>query len=89
MLLVAGEALSRGGRLVVGAACGGPEIDAAGDAVSLSEETRAALTRTTDPAELTTKTVIAYFAGLLAAARGRVLVVSDRPGGFGLGAPPP
>jgi histidine phosphotransferase ChpT len=89
MLLVAGEALPRGGRLAARAASGGPEIDAVGDAISLSEETRAALTRAADPAELTTKTVTAYFAGLLAAAQGRILVVSDRAGGFGLGAPPP
>jgi histidine phosphotransferase ChpT len=90
MLLVAGEALSRGGRLIVGAVSGGPEIDAIGDAVTPpSAEICAALTRATDPAELTTRTVAAYFAGLLAAALGRTLVVSDRPGGFGLGAPPP
>ena len=35
MLLVAGEALSRGGRLIVGAASGGPEIDAIGDTIIL------------------------------------------------------
>jgi histidine phosphotransferase ChpT len=82
MLLVAGEALSRGGRLIVGAASGGPEIDAIGDTIILPSETRAALTQTADPSELTTRTVGAYFAALLAAAQGRVLVVSDRPGGF-------
>ena len=66
----------------MGAASGGPELDAIGDGHSLSAETRAALTRAADPAELTTRTVTAYFAGLLAAAQGRILVVSDRPGGF-------
>jgi histidine phosphotransferase ChpT len=88
MLLVAGEALSRGGRLIVGAASGAPELDAIGHAITLSAETRAALTRSTDPAELTTRTVTAYFAGLLATVQGRMLLVSDRPGGFRLHAPP-
>ncbi len=82
MLLVAGEALSRGSHLTVNAASGGPELDAIGDTINLSAETRAALTRTTDPSELTTKTVTAYFAALLAAGQDRILVVSDRPGGF-------
>ena len=88
MLLVAGEALSRGGRLIVGAASGGPEVDAIGDTVILPTETRAALTRMADPTELTTRTVAAYFAGLLAAAQGRSLVVIDRPGGFRMRTPP-
>jgi histidine phosphotransferase ChpT len=88
MLLVAGEALSRGGRLLVGADSGGPEIDAIGDTIILPTETRAALTRIAAPSELTTRTVVAYFTGLLAAAQGRILVVSDRPGGFRMRAPP-
>jgi histidine phosphotransferase ChpT len=87
MLLVAGEALPRGGRLVVGAAGDSPEIAASGEAILLSAEASAALTRSTDPAELTTRTVVAYFAALLAAAQRRHLVVTDRPGGFHLGAP--
>lgn len=89
MLLVGGEALSRGGRLMLGAASGAPELDAIGDRITLSAETRAALTCAADPAELTTRTVTAYFAGLLAATQGRILVMSDRPGGFRMRAPPP
>ena len=61
MLLVAGEALPRGGRLVVGAGAGGPVIDAIGDATSLPAETRAALALETDPSELTTRTVAGLF----------------------------
>jgi histidine phosphotransferase ChpT len=89
MLIVAGDALPRGGHLVVGTASGGPEIDATGDMIALSTETRAALTLGIEPAELSTRTVTAYFAGLLAASQDRLLVVSERPGGFRLGGPPP
>jgi hypothetical protein len=56
--------------------------------VILPAETRAALTGTADPSELTTRTVAAYFAGLLAAVQDRVLVVSDRPGGLRMRTPP-
>ena len=86
MLIVTREALLRGGKLVVGAASGGPEIKAIAAAVSLSVEARAALIGAADPAELTTRTVPAYFAGLLAASQGGRLVVSDRPDGFRLSA---
>jgi histidine phosphotransferase ChpT len=86
MLVVAREALLRGGRLVVGTALGGPDIEATGAAVSLSVETRAALIGTADPAELTTRTVPAYFAGLLATSQGRRIAVSDRTDGFRLSA---
>lgn len=85
LLLVAAEALPRGDRLIAGAS-GGPEIDAAGDVILLSAETRAALAQEIDPAELTTRTVIAYFAGLLAASQNGRLVLSLRPGGFHLSA---
>ena len=84
MLLVAGQALPRGGRLVVGAGSGGPVIDAIGDATSLPAETRAALAQETELSELTTRTVPAYFAGLLAAEQGRIVVMAGRPGGFRL-----
>jgi histidine phosphotransferase ChpT len=86
MLLVAGQALPRGGRLVVGVGAGGPVIDAIGDATSLPAEMRAALAQETDPNELTTRTAPACFAGLLAAAQGRLLVETGRPGGFRLAA---
>jgi histidine phosphotransferase ChpT len=86
MLLVAGQSLPRGGRMVVGTGPGGPVIDAIGDATSLPAETCAALAQETDLSELTTRAVPAYFAGLLAAAQGRILVVTGRPGGFRLAA---
>jgi histidine phosphotransferase ChpT len=86
MLLVAGQALPRGGRLLVGAVSGGPVIDAIGDATSLPAETCAALAREIALGELTTRTVPAYFAGLLAAAQGRIVVATGRPDGFRLAA---
>ena len=78
--------MPRGGRLVVGVGAGGPVIDAIGDATSLPAEMRAALAQETDPNELTTRTAPACFAGLLAAAQGRLLVETGRPGGFRLAA---
>ena len=84
MLAVAGEALPRGGRLVLDAGEAGPEIEGIGDGAGLSPEIQAALRLATRPADLTSRTVGAYFAGLLAAARHRRLVVDNRPGGFRL-----
>ena len=84
MLAVAGEGLSRGGRLVLSAGAVGPEIDAAGAGPGLSPELRAALALTVPPAELTSRTIGGYFAGLLAEAQGWRIVVADRPGGFRL-----
>ncbi len=88
MLVVAGSTLPRGGRLAIQAASGGPDIDASGDAISLPAEIRTALALAIDPAELTTRSVTAYFAGLLAASQSRRVVVDDRPGGFRLCTPP-
>jgi histidine phosphotransferase ChpT len=82
MLAVAAEGLPRGGRLVLGVVAAGLAVEATGNGAAASPEARAALTLTTPAAALTTRTVGAYFAGLLAEAQGRRLVVEDRPGGF-------
>jgi histidine phosphotransferase ChpT len=84
MLAVAGEALPRGGRLALAIGATGPEVEAAGQGAGLSPEARAALTLAAAPNDLTTRTVGAYFAGLLAEAHGHRLAVSERPGGFRL-----
>jgi histidine phosphotransferase ChpT len=84
MLAVAGEGLPRGGRLTLGLGAGGPAIDALGAGGSVSPEAAAALTLTAPPAALTSRTVSAYIAGLLADALGHRLVVEDRAGGFRL-----
>jgi histidine phosphotransferase ChpT len=86
MLALAGEGLPRGGRLVLSAGLIGPEIDAAGQGPGPSPEVRAALVLAAPTAELTSRTVGGYFAGLLAEALGWRLFVVDRPGGFRLGA---
>ena len=84
MLALAGEGLPRGGRLVLNAGPAGPEIDASGAGPGLSLELRAALALDVPAARLTSRTVGGYFAGLLAEALGRRLVVADQPGGFRL-----
>ena len=92
LLIAAREALPRGGRLTVATSGGSeidtPEIEVDGATVSLSAEMRAALTGAVDPAALTTRTVPACFAGLLAAGQGARLAVVDRPDGFRLSVVP-
>jgi histidine phosphotransferase ChpT len=84
MLALAGEGLPRGGRLVVSAGAMGPEIEATGAGPGPLPEIRAALALATPTAELTSRTVGGYFAGLLAEALGWRLAVADQPGGFRL-----
>lgn len=86
MLALAGEALPRGGRLILSSAEGCPLIEATGQATGPSEQLRAAMSLETPTAELTSRTVGGYFAGLLAEALGWRLAVSDREGGFSLAA---
>ena len=85
MLALAGEGLPRGGRLVLSAGAVGPQIDATGAGTGPSPQLRAALALAEPTAELTSRTVGGYFAGLLAEALGWRLVVADQPGGFRLG----
>jgi histidine phosphotransferase ChpT len=86
MLALAGEGLPRGGRLVLSARAAGPAIEATGAGPGPSPEIRAALALAVPTVELTSRTVGGYFAGLLAEALGRRLLVADRPGGFRLSA---
>lgn len=84
MLALAGEGLPRGGRLALDVGPAGPEVDAIGMGTGLSPQARAALSLATAPADLTSRTVTAYVAGLLAEAQGLRLAVAERPGGFRL-----
>lgn len=82
MLAIAGEALPRGGRLVIDAGSSGPELEVSAEGAGPSEQVRAALTLASTVGELTSRTVGAYFTGLLADAVGCRLVVDARVGGF-------
>jgi histidine phosphotransferase ChpT len=77
LLLVAADALPRGGRLVLATAI--LEIEAIGEAPSLSPETLAALTLVASIDGLTSRTVQAYFTGVLAASLGCRLVGTAEP----------
>ncbi len=88
MLVVAGEGLPRGGRLVLSAGDAGPQIEAGGQGSGPAPEVRAALALAVPAADLTSRTVGAYFAGLLAERLGCRLAVADQPGGFRLAAAP-
>lgn len=68
MVVLATEALPRGGSIEVDAAAGKPGIvvKAAGDAINLTQELRAVLSGTAPVAELTARTVHAYYTGKLA-----------------------
>src|SRR5260370_14179773 len=89
MLALAGEGLPRGGRPVLSAGAAGLEIEATGQGSGPSPELRAALTLAATTAELTSRTVGGYFAGLLAEALGYRLIVTDQPGGLRLATAPP
>jgi histidine phosphotransferase ChpT len=78
LLSVGAETLPRGGRLVL---TDDPlNLEAVGEAAVLSSEARAALILETPVAELTTRTVQAYFAGLLAKALDCRLIGAAEPG---------
>jgi histidine phosphotransferase ChpT len=83
LVALGADALPRGGRLVVAA---GPEelhIDGSGEGGGLTAQARAALLLDTPVAELTSRTVQPYFAGLLARSLGRRLGdAPSRKGGF-------
>ncbi|HVH82641.1 MAG TPA: histidine phosphotransferase family protein [Stellaceae bacterium] len=85
LLLVASEALPRGGKLTVTA---GPTITAAGEGTGPSAEARDALTLTAPVEALSSRTIGAYFAGLLARGLGRRVNVGVEPGGFRLSCEP-
>jgi histidine phosphotransferase ChpT len=82
LLLVGAEGLPRGGRLVLEAADGGIALTGIGGGTGPSEETRAALTLVTSVSELTSRSVGAYFAGILSDSLGRSLGITVEPGRF-------
>ena len=78
LLLVGADALPRGGRLVLTSAL--LEVEAIGETPALSPETLAAMTLAVPVDVLTSRTIQAYFAGVLAAALGCRLVGTAEPG---------
>jgi histidine phosphotransferase ChpT len=79
LLLVGAEALSRGGGLTLTHGPQGLDLQIVGEMVFLSPEVCAALELATPVAALTSRTVQAYFTGLLAEALGRRLVHAAEP----------
>jgi histidine phosphotransferase ChpT len=78
LLPVGAETLPRGGRLVL---TDDPlNLEAVGEAADLSPELRSALMLTMPVAELTSRTVQAFFTGLLAKALGCQLIGTAEPG---------
>jgi histidine phosphotransferase ChpT len=77
LLLTGTEALSRGGNLVLAAGAGVLELEAVGDSAALSPEMSAALLLATPVSALTSRSVQAYFTGLLAKMLGCRLVPTE------------
>ena len=85
MAVIGGEALPRGGSLVVDVEGGAPRLDGKGEGNGPSEPVRAALALAMPLDELSSRAAGAYFTGLLAARLGRRIVVEVEPGRFRLG----
>jgi histidine phosphotransferase ChpT len=79
MVVLAAEALPRGGNIQVTAASGktGLVVKGAGDAVNLTAELRAVLDGTATVADLTARTVQAYYTVKLAEAVGAKLTLAE------------
>jgi histidine phosphotransferase ChpT len=92
MVVLAAETLPRGGTVTVSA---GPptarrlEIVGAGDSINVTDELRAAVARTTDLADLTSRTIHGYFTASLGQALGLTLRLTESgPGRLIVGAIP-
>jgi histidine phosphotransferase ChpT len=82
LLMIAGEALPRGGRALLNAESGAVAVAAQGEGSGPTAEAAGALTLSTPVEALTSRTVGAYVTGLLAQALGRRLRVVAQPDGF-------
>lgn len=83
MVVLAAEALPRGGAIEVAASAGKPglSVKATGDAINLMPEIRAALSGTAAVAELTARSVHAYYTARLAEALAAKLSLAEpQPG---------
>jgi len=77
LTLLAAETLPRGGTLILTRAGGGVSAMAAGEAVNLTPELKAALAPAADVAALTARTIHAYFTARYAAYVGATLTLSE------------
>jgi histidine phosphotransferase ChpT len=82
LLIIGAEGLPRGGELLLETTPDGIALTATGDGDGPSPENCAGLTLAASVDELTSRSVGAYFAGVLAEALGRRLVVTKEPGRF-------
>jgi histidine phosphotransferase ChpT len=82
LLIVAGEALPRGGQLTLQAEVDGVAVAASGEGAGPSAEISDALTLKAPIEALTSRTIGAYFAGLLAGMLNQRLSIAAEPGGF-------
>jgi histidine phosphotransferase ChpT len=82
LLLIAAEGLPRGGKVTLLSDAGAVCVKAFGEGEGPSAENIAALTLQAPVAELTSRSVGGYFAGLLAQKLGCRLRVAAEPGGF-------
>jgi histidine phosphotransferase ChpT len=82
LLMISAEALPRGGRLMLTADGGSVAISATGEGAGPSAEIGEALALEAPVEALTSRTVNAYFAGLLAGTLNQRLRVAVAPGGF-------
>jgi histidine phosphotransferase ChpT len=82
LLFVGAEGLPRGGRLALAPIPDGLRLTGTGEGGGIPAESLDALTQIAPAAELTSRSVCAYFAGLLAQRLGRRLVVTAEPGRF-------
>jgi histidine phosphotransferase ChpT len=85
MAAIGGEALPRGGSLVLDVEGSAPQLDGKGEGTGPSEPVRSALALAMPVEELSSRTAGAYFTGLLAARLGRRIVVDAERGRFRLG----
>lgn len=83
MVVLASEALPRGGRLEVEASAGGAgvTVKAAGDAVNLTQELRAVIRGTVAVADLSARSVHGYYTAKLAEALGAKLSLAEPQAG--------
>jgi histidine phosphotransferase ChpT len=84
LLLIGAEVLSRGGNLVLAGGPGCVHLEVIGEFAALSPETNAALLLATPVAALTSRSVQAYFTGVLAETLGYRLVRTEELRGLRL-----